>query len=67
MKRNYYFAYFEWPYKNIKPRIICKKYMVDESGIDLKDYKFICFNGKDKIFVYLFKQKSPTGLKCRLL
>ena len=45
MKRNYYSTYREWPYKFVKPRIIAEKYMVDESGDDLKDYKVLCFNG----------------------
>lgn len=45
MKRKYYWLHREWPYKNIKPKIICEKYMVDESGIELKDYKFFCFDG----------------------
>lgn len=39
----------EWPYKNLKPRIICEKYMVDESGTELKDYKVFCFNGEPKL------------------
>jgi hypothetical protein len=42
LKRNYYYSGREWPYKNIKPRIICEKYMVDESGVELKDYKLSC-------------------------
>ena len=46
MNRNWYWYGREWPYKNVKPRIICEKYMVDESGIELKDYKFFCFDGK---------------------
>ena len=46
MKKNYYNAYREWPYKNVKPRIVVEKFMVDESGDDLKDYKLMCFNGK---------------------
>ncbi len=49
MKRNYYKAYREWPYKDVKPRIIIEKYMVDESGDDLKDYKIMCFNGVAKL------------------
>ena len=48
LKRNYYWAFREWPYKNVKPRIIAEKYMVDESGTELKDYKIFCFNGKPK-------------------
>ena len=46
MRRNYYTNSREWPYKNVKPRIIAEAYMVDESGWELKDYKIFCFNGK---------------------
>lgn len=49
MKRNYYSTYREWPYKYVKPRIIAEKYMIDESGDDLKDYKVMCFNGEAKV------------------
>ena len=35
----------EWPYKNVKPRIIAEKYILDKEG-ELADYKFFCFNGK---------------------
>lgn len=49
LKRNYYYVHREWPYKNVKPRIICEKYMVDESGVELKDYKIFCFGGEPKI------------------
>lgn len=40
----------EWPYKNVKPKIIAEKYMLDEHQKDtgLIDYKFYCFNGKAK-------------------
>lgn len=48
LKNNYYWQNREWPYKNVKPRIIIEKYMVDESGDELKDYKFFCFDGKVK-------------------
>ncbi len=48
LKTNYYYQNREWPYKNIKPRIIAEQYMVDESGYELKDYKFFCFNGECK-------------------
>ncbi|MDE6155565.1 MAG: glycosyl transferase [Eubacterium sp.] len=46
LNRNFYSLHREWPYKNVKPRIIAEKYMVDESGYELKDYKFFCFDGK---------------------
>ena len=51
MKKNYYYFSREWSYKNIKPRIIIEKYIVDESKTQLKDYKFYCFNGKVKMIL----------------
>lgn len=49
LKRNFYYAHRERPYKYIKPRIIAEELMVDESGTELKDYKFFCFNGEPKM------------------
>lgn len=49
LKRRYYWVHREWPYKNVNPRIIAEKYMVDESGVELKDYKFFCFYGEPKM------------------
>ena len=46
LKRNYYLNTREWPYKNVKPRIIAEKYMIDNSSNELKDYKFFCFDGE---------------------
>lgn len=48
LKRNYYWRNREWPYKNIRPRIIAEQYMEDESGYELKDYKWFCFDGEPK-------------------
>lgn len=50
LKANIYRHLKEWPYKNVKPRIIAEKFMVDESG-ELRDYKFYCFNGEPKVFL----------------
>ena len=60
MKMNWYWFGREWPYKNIKPRIICEKYMVDESGTQLKDYKFFCFNGEPKLMFVATDRKIDT-------
>jgi hypothetical protein len=48
-KYKYFYHGREWCYKNVRPRIIAEKYMVDESGTGLKDYKIFCFNGNPKI------------------
>lgn len=43
---NYYYGGREWPYKNVKPRIIIEKYMNDGKNDEINDYKCFCFNGK---------------------
>lgn len=48
LKRNYYYQCREWPYKDIKPRIIVEKYMDNNSNDGLIDYKFYCFDGEVK-------------------
>jgi hypothetical protein len=50
LKNKVFYRNREWPYKNIVPRIIAETYLTDESGVELKDYKFFCFNGKVKLF-----------------
>lgn len=49
LHENYYWHAREWVYKSIKPRIIAEQYMVDESGVELKDYKIYNFNGTPKL------------------
>lgn len=48
MKRNYYYRCREWPYKNVKPRIIAEPYLEDKEYGELRDYKFFVFSGKVK-------------------
>lgn len=40
----------EWPYKNLKRRIIAETYMEDHSTSELRDYKFFCFGGMAKCY-----------------
>jgi hypothetical protein len=42
---NPYWATREWPYKNVKPRIIIEKLLKNNTN-PLVDYKFYCFHGK---------------------
>lgn len=45
LKIDLYKIWREWPYKNVTRRIIAEQYLTDESGKELKDYKFFCFSG----------------------
>lgn len=51
IKLNYYSICREWPYKNVKPRIIAEPLITDGNNF-LLDYKFFCFNGEPK-FMYI--------------
>ena len=62
LKSTYFWRNREWPYKNVKPRIIAEKYMEDSTKRmyvaeikGLMDYKFYCFNGVAK---YLYVSKG---------
>ena len=56
---DYYIYSREWPYKNVPHRIIAEKYMVDESGTELKDYKFFCFDGEVKAMFIASDRSNP--------
>lgn len=47
--RNLFWYGREWPYKDVKPRIIAEKFLSDEGKKDLADYKVLCFHGEPKI------------------
>lgn len=49
LNSNYYELTREYPYKNIKPRILVEKYMEDKDNKNIVDYKFFCFDGETKI------------------
>lgn len=62
LKRKYYYIHREWPYKNVKPRIIIEKYMKDNNTEELTDYKVMCFNGKAKM-IFTCTERYSDGLK----
>lgn len=61
LKRNYYWGGREWPYKNVKPRIIAEQYLDSVDG--LVDYKLMCFNGEVKCLFVCTRRLSKEGLR----
>lgn len=45
LKKGTFYHGREWPYKNVKRKIIAEKFMSDGTGKELNDYKVFCFNG----------------------
>lgn len=48
LRKNFYYNFREWPYKNVKPRIIIEEYLEDKIVGEIRDYKFLCYNGNAK-------------------
>lgn len=60
LSRNFYWSSREWPYKNVKPRILAEEYL-DSGESDLPDYKFFCFDGEPKaLFVATGRASGDT-------
>lgn len=64
LNKNFYWNSREWPYKNVKPRIIAEKYMEDYETGELRDYKFFCFNGTPEyLFIASDRSKGNSEVK----
>lgn len=74
LKNNFFWQGREWPYKNVKPRILAEKYLSvsDDSlgkftydpgtDIGITDYKIMCFNGEPFCCLVCMGRHSREGL-----
>lgn len=60
LKKNYYWEFREWPYKNIKPRIICEEMLETEDNEAPKDYKIFCMDGIPEFFFIVHDRGKGT-------
>lgn len=64
LKRNFYYMGYEWPYKDVLPRIIAEEYKEDTVTKELRDYKFFCFRGLVKaMFVATGRHEKNEDVK----
>jgi len=59
LNENYYYRTREWPYKNVKPRIIAEQLVEISDSDDLPDYKFFCFDGIVKAMFIATERNIP--------
>ena len=58
MQKSYFYSGREWPYLNIKPRIIAEEYIGDIEKVP-EDYKFYTFNGEiDSVMLCKDREKG---------
>lgn len=60
LKRKYFYVHREWPYKNVRPRIVIEKYLENKSKEDLIEYNFFCFSGVPKIMSVCYGDKEKN-------
>lgn len=63
LKRQYYYYGREWPYKDLKPRIIAERYMCDSENDkeNLTDYKIFCFDGAPRFIMTVRDRSKGKG------
>ena len=64
LAQDYYITNREWPYKNVPRKIIAEKFMVDESGTELKDYKLFCYDGKPH-YMFIATDRGTPGVETK--
>lgn len=55
---NYFYHNGEWPYRNVRKRIIAEELLTDGSGHEVPDYKFWCFRGVPKMIQFDYDRFS---------
>lgn len=60
LKNNFFWHGREWPYKNVRPRIIAEEYL--QLG-QVEDYKMMCFNGEVKCAFICSGRGTKDGLR----
>lgn len=61
LKNNYYWAWREWPYKNIEKKVFAEEYI--EHKDDLLDYKLFVFNNGRIVTLVCSNRFSDGGLR----
>lgn len=63
LKEKYGYKYSELHYLNIKPKIICEKFLEGKNGELPEDYKVYCFNGKAKLILVCSEREGKEAKK----
>ena len=59
LKQNFYWSGREWPYKNVKPRILAEQFVEDMN--ELVEYKLFCFDGEPKMILVCKGEAHGSG------
>jgi hypothetical protein len=63
LRSNYFYSGRQWAYKNIKPRLICEKFLENQEFHELIDYKFYCYHGRPEVLFVCTGRFAASGVK----
>ncbi len=63
LQKNFYYAGREFPYKDIRPRVIAEPYLIDHKTNELRDYKFFTFNSEVKAMFIASDRQAESETK----
>ena len=61
LKNDIFLLYREWPYRNVKRRIIAEGLIKSQTDEEIRDYKFYCFHGKPQFVAIASERFSGKG------
>lgn len=59
LRQDYFMQSREWPYKNVKRKIVAEQFMEDKKTAELRDYKFFVFDGEVKALFIATDRQTP--------
>ena len=63
LRTDFFYSGRQWAYKNIKPRLLCERYLQNEEYKELIDYKFYCYHGKPEVLFVCNGRHAAGGVK----
>jgi hypothetical protein len=60
LKRKFYYRHREWPYKDIKPKILCEKYLMTQENTSVSDFGIFCFDAEPKA-LFVVRGRNVEG------
>jgi len=64
LKKDYFWTSREWPYKDLKRKIIIEKLLVNKFNEPINDYKFFCFDGIPRL-LYISSDRNLGNKKTK--
>jgi hypothetical protein len=63
LQTNYFRTGRQWAYRDIRPRLVCEKFLENDEFGELLDFKFYCYGGKPEVLFVCTGRYGAGGVK----